>query len=221
MRVYRVVARVCLVVAAVGLAFAGAASAKTFEVMPGKASSINDVLQQAEPGDTVLLACGTFHESSLLVPSGVTLEGVGAPGCVVIQGDGSAPLVVMEDADATTAIANLTLMVDYTGPADTTLKGAEAQPGQAVTRGSTFRTLSSSASRTAASVAVAGAAAVLVPIIDPTSIPFMKGAYDQHDAVVHRAVVARVEDAAAIRLERRIEEELRRHAEAAGGADRR
>jgi predicted outer membrane repeat protein len=116
MRACRTAGWVSFLVAFVCLAAVGLVMAKTIEVVPGKASSISDVLTRAEPGDVVLLACGTFYESTLWMPSGVTLEGVGAPGCVVIQGDGSGQVFIVDNADETTAIVNLTVTVDYEGP---------------------------------------------------------------------------------------------------------
>jgi hypothetical protein len=65
------------------------ASARTWDV-PGDAATIAAGIDSAAVGDTVLVACGTYLESGLVLRSGVTLRGAGgAPACVTIDGQGA------------------------------------------------------------------------------------------------------------------------------------
>jgi len=125
MRDVRSGARVCLLVTLVLLAGSSLAFGKTINVMPGKATGIGAALAAANPGDVVLVGCGVYQESGLVMPEGVTLAGTSInPGCVVIEGDGLEPVIIAVDVGPATQIMNLTLTVDYTGGEDESLKGA-------------------------------------------------------------------------------------------------
>jgi len=88
------------------------ATARTIEVMPGKSTSIAEVLQEAVAGDIVLVGYGTYDELMLVMPDGVTLVGTGAgPANVEIRAVGGYPLVLIEGAGPGTVIGNLTLTV--------------------------------------------------------------------------------------------------------------
>lgn len=77
-----------------------AAPAATWDV-PGTVPTIEAALALAGPGDSVLVACGTYSEQGLVVPAGVTIRGA-SPGCVTVQGDGSARLFDCVDVTGVT-----------------------------------------------------------------------------------------------------------------------
>jgi Ca2+-binding RTX toxin-like protein len=54
-------------------------------VGPGGFPSIQAAINAANPGDTILIAPGTYNEN-VVVNKAVTLQGLGAPGSVVVQG---------------------------------------------------------------------------------------------------------------------------------------
>ena len=90
-------------------------------VVPDDVPTIAGALALASSGDTIVLECGTYYESDLTVPSGVTITSeTGDPDCVTIDADGRAGRVFyVVDADSTTAIIGITA----TGGGGVTLGG--------------------------------------------------------------------------------------------------
>lgn len=72
------------------VAMSSYAQARTWHVIPdgtGDAPTIAAAIDSAEAGDVVELACGTFHEEGLTIPSGITIRSeTGQPECVTIEG---------------------------------------------------------------------------------------------------------------------------------------
>lgn len=80
------IASLLLLAAFAGLV-AGTATALSIHV-PGDYASIGLALQHAFSGDSVIVACGTYDESGLVIRAGVTLRSeTGQFECVVIEGD--------------------------------------------------------------------------------------------------------------------------------------
>jgi hypothetical protein len=89
--------------------------------VPDDASTIAGGLALASPGDTVVVACGTYYESDIVVPLGVTLVSeTGDPDCVIIDASGRAGHgLIFADVDTTTVVAG----VSVTGASSDTLGG--------------------------------------------------------------------------------------------------
>ncbi len=88
---------------------AGPAIASTIAV-PGGAPTIGAALAQASSGDIILVACGTYYEHDLRVPSGVSLwSGTLQSACATIDAGGRGRVLVCEAADSTTAVVGFTL----------------------------------------------------------------------------------------------------------------
>jgi parallel beta-helix repeat protein len=85
--------RVKMTLAAAALAgltmmlLSGSAAADTIKVPPG--GSIQAAIDQADPGDTIKLAPGTYQESVQIKTDGITLKGAGADESVIEPGAGS------------------------------------------------------------------------------------------------------------------------------------
>lgn len=79
--------------------------------VPGDSPTVAGALALASPGDTVLVACGVYHEADLVVPQGVTLASeTGDPDCVLIDGSGRAGrMLSVVDADTSTAVIGLSV----------------------------------------------------------------------------------------------------------------
>lgn len=85
-----------LALACPGLLVPGLVRGATLSV-PQDFSTIGDALSVAVAGDVVEIACGTYLESGLSVPSNVTVRGnAGDPGCVVIDGTASASVMIFQ-----------------------------------------------------------------------------------------------------------------------------
>jgi predicted outer membrane repeat protein len=93
---------------------AGTVTAGTIYVDPGgsgDALTIAGGMSSSSPGDTVLVACGTYYENNIPVYAGRTILGEsGDPECVVIDG-GSLDRVftIQSTADSTTRIEGVTV----------------------------------------------------------------------------------------------------------------
>lgn len=98
---------------------AGPLSAATIRV-PADSPTLAAGLAAAAGGDTVLVACGTYHEHDLSMPSGVVLRGeTGDPACVVIDAQQQGRVLSCHSCDAGTHVEGVTLRGGYqadTGP---------------------------------------------------------------------------------------------------------
>jgi hypothetical protein len=77
--------------------------------VPGNHATIGAALANAQPGDSVLVAAGTYRENGLMMPEGVVLSGTEAtPDAVVIDGQGAGRILTCENFSRTSEIRNLT-----------------------------------------------------------------------------------------------------------------
>jgi predicted outer membrane repeat protein len=88
-------------------------SARTWHITPagtGDAPTIQAGIDSASAGDTVSLACGTYYEHSIVMKSGVRLEGEsGDPGCVVIDAEELGRVFYCDGVDSTTEFDGITI----------------------------------------------------------------------------------------------------------------
>ncbi len=85
------------------------ADARTWHV-PSDAPTIQAGIDSAAAADTVLVACGTYHEHEILLKSGVTIRSeTGEPSCVTVDAQRHARVITCRDVDSTTAIIGFTL----------------------------------------------------------------------------------------------------------------
>ncbi len=90
------------------LLLAGDSLATTVQV-PGDQPTIAAGLAAASPGDTVLVACGTYDEWSLEMSSGVLLRGeTGDPDCVIIDAGGNSRVILFDTTLAGTKVEGIT-----------------------------------------------------------------------------------------------------------------
>jgi hypothetical protein len=76
------------------LALAAAAPAGAAVIrVPSDQPTIRDGLTAAQVGDEVVVACGTYSETGLLMPRGVTLRGEGAE-CTILDGGSSGAILI-------------------------------------------------------------------------------------------------------------------------------
>ncbi|NNE44363.1 MAG: T9SS type A sorting domain-containing protein [Gemmatimonadetes bacterium] len=79
-------------------------------LVPSQAPTVAAGLDSAAAGDTVLVACGTYFESGLVLPPGVTLRSsTGLPGCAVLDGGGLARVLEVSGTGAETRIEGFTI----------------------------------------------------------------------------------------------------------------
>jgi len=77
--------------------------------VPATYPTIAAGLSAASAGDTVLVACGTYHEHALLMKSGVTLTSeTGDPSCVTIDAEGLGRVMQCQGVSAATTIQGIT-----------------------------------------------------------------------------------------------------------------
>jgi len=79
--------------------------------VPDDYGSIQAALTAASPGDTILIACGTYEEGNVTVPSGVILaSATGDPDCVIIDASGRAARgLICTGLDSTTVVLGITV----------------------------------------------------------------------------------------------------------------
>ncbi|MGQ0722327.1 MAG: right-handed parallel beta-helix repeat-containing protein [Candidatus Eiseniibacteriota bacterium] len=96
------------------LGAAGATPAATFR-FPDDAATIQAAIDLAQPGDTVVVACGTWNERNIVLASGVRLLGdAGGPDCVAIDGRGLGRILVVNGTDASTEVRGITFRNGFT-----------------------------------------------------------------------------------------------------------
>lgn len=90
------------------LLWSASAPARTWHIMPdssGEAATIQAGIDSSSAGDTVLVTCGTYYESGILMKSGVTLaSATGEPTCATIDANGSSRVFDCPGCDAQTEI---------------------------------------------------------------------------------------------------------------------
>jgi len=79
--------------------------------VPEDVATIQGGIDAASPGDTVLIACGTYYEGDITVPPGIIVTSeTGDPDCVIIDASGRAGRgLTFVDVDSTTTIRGLTV----------------------------------------------------------------------------------------------------------------
>lgn len=84
--------------------------------VPGDQPTLAAALAAARAGDLIELAPGRYAESGLAVTVPVTIRGLGnRPADVVLDGDGRARILAVEDVDGTVVLQNLTLRAGFAG----------------------------------------------------------------------------------------------------------
>ena len=77
--------------------------------VPNDAGTIQEAIDAANPGDTVLVRSGTYYESNIFMKSDITLLGeTGEAGAVIIDAGGDGRVMYCEDLSAGTTIKGLT-----------------------------------------------------------------------------------------------------------------
>jgi hypothetical protein len=91
------------------LPIAPRAAARTLLVLPdGAGSTIQAALDAAAPGDTVLVACGTYFESLAMRPGVALRSATGAADCVTIDAGGAGRGILCDGVDASSLIEGIT-----------------------------------------------------------------------------------------------------------------
>lgn len=96
------------------LGAAGATPAATFR-FPDDAATIQGVIDLAQPGDTVVVACGAWNERNIVLATRVRLFGeTGDPACVAIDGGGLGRILVVNGTDSSTEVRGITFRNGFT-----------------------------------------------------------------------------------------------------------
>ncbi len=78
--------------------------------VPGDAPSIKGAMIKARAGDIVLVSCGIYRETNIVVKPGVSLwSGTLQPDCVTIDAGRQGRCLIFIDADSTTSVVGFTL----------------------------------------------------------------------------------------------------------------
>lgn len=102
-------ARLSTVLMAIVLISIGAPSQAATLAVPSQYSTIEKALSAAGAGDVITIAPGTYAESDLVVPGGVTISGLGSvPQDVTISGGGQGRIFLLESLVEVVTIRNLT-----------------------------------------------------------------------------------------------------------------
>ncbi len=84
--------------------------ARTISV-PGQAPTISQAIARAESGDLILVSCGTYQESNIVLKSGIKIwSGTLQPDCVTIDAGGKGRVFICDGVDTTTSVVGFTLI---------------------------------------------------------------------------------------------------------------
>ncbi|HET9888750.1 MAG TPA: hypothetical protein VFR10_14670, partial [bacterium] len=101
--------RLPLVFAGIGSFAISSASVATTIHVPDDQPTIAIGLAAAAPGDSVVIACGTYLEHDLVMASGATLRSAtGDPACVIIDANSSGAILDCSDVAIDTRIEGIT-----------------------------------------------------------------------------------------------------------------
>jgi hypothetical protein len=101
--------RASLILAAAAVFAVVSVSSATVIRVPDDAATIAAGISSASAGDTVMIACGTYHERNMYVFVPITLTSeTGDPSCVTIDGDATGWVLFIQDADGT-VLSGLTI----------------------------------------------------------------------------------------------------------------
>jgi hypothetical protein len=106
------------------LAFTSIAAARTWYV-PSEAATIQAGIDSSAVGDTVVVACGTYHEYDIVMKSGIVLTSeTGIADCVVIDAQGLGRGLICQDIDETTEVIGITIFRGSSMPSGIPDRGA-------------------------------------------------------------------------------------------------
>ncbi len=82
--------------------------------VPGTWDTIAGALADAEAGDEIVIACGTYYERSLQMKDGVTIRSsTGDPSCVTIDGEQVSEVFFADNIGDTSVLEGLTISGGY------------------------------------------------------------------------------------------------------------
>ncbi|MGB9148384.1 MAG: DUF1565 domain-containing protein, partial [Acidobacteriaceae bacterium] len=77
--------------------------------MPADAPTIQQAIDQASAGDTVLIASGTYHENIDFLGKAITVEGSGKPSATILDGGGDTVVAIHHGEGRSSILENLTV----------------------------------------------------------------------------------------------------------------